>query len=107
MSRCLASMRTHQLALIFLQAGGWMEWVGVPFLLKQPGLSSGSQVPAAPSICTAPLREGHSACPRDGHCVVTQARWTQGLPSLGTNGGSGTELCALWDSALYPDSGYC
>ena len=79
---------------------------GVSFFLKQPSLSSGSQAPAAPSVFTAPRREEHPACPRDGHCVVTQARCTHGLPSLGTYGGSGTELCALWDSALYPDSGH-
>ena len=105
MSRSLASMRAHQLALI-LQASGWMEWVGVPFFLKLPRLSSGSQAPAAPSVFTAPRREEHPACPRDVHCVVTQARWTHGLPRLGMYGGSGTELCALWDSALYPDSGH-
>ena len=99
MSRSLASMRTHQLAL-FLQAGGWIEWVGVSFFLQQPSLSSGCQAPAAPSVFTAPRKGGHTACPRDGHCEVTQALWTQGLPSLGPNGGSGTELCALWDCAI-------
>src|SRR3712207_4313149 len=47
-------------------------------------------------------QEGHPACLRDGHCRIPRAGGTQGLPSLGTDTGPGTDLCPLGDSPLWP-----